>query len=183
MLTLILLVILAGGFLIGLRRGLVFQIVHLTGLIVAFVVAYLYFDDLAPRLRLWIPYPSGATEGTFSFFSNALSLEDAYYNAIAFAILFFATKILMHIIGSMLDFLTDLPLLHTANRWLGGAFGFIEVYLIVFLFLCLAALIPVDYIQHAVSHSVLAQAMVQHTPVISEHIKELWLGGMGHQNG
>lgn len=181
MLTLILLVILAGGFLIGLRRGLVFQIVHLTGLIAAFVVAYLFFDNLAPRLRLWIPYPSGATEGTFSFFSNALSLEDAYYNAIAFAILFFATKILMHIIGSMLDFLMELPLLHMANRWLGGVFGFIEIYLILFLFLYVAAFVPVDYVQHAVSDSILAQAMVQHTPIISEQIKDLWLGGAGQQ--
>lgn len=179
-LTLILLVILIGGFFIGLRRGLVFQIVHLTGLVAAFVVAYLYFDTLAPKLRLWIPFPSGASDGTFSFFSSALSLEDAYYNAIAFAMLFFATKILMHILGSMLDFLMELPILHMANRWLGGAFGFIEVYLIVFLCLCLAALIPVDTIQHAVSNSVLAQAMVQHTPFISEQIKDLWTGGIGN---
>src|SRR5699024_1519502 len=98
MLTLILLVLLMFGFFIGLKRGLIYQIVHLTGLIAAFVVAYLYFDDLAPRLRLWIPYPSGGSDTTFSFFSSVLNLEDAYYNAIAFAILFFATKILMHII-------------------------------------------------------------------------------------
>lgn len=176
-LTLILLVILIGGFLIGLRRGFVFQMVHLTGLIAAFVVAWLYFHDLAQRLRLWIPYPAGGSDSTFSFFSNAISLEDAYYNAIAFAILFFATKILAHIIGSMLDFLAELPLLHMANRWLGGAFGFVEVYIILFLFLYIAALVPVESVQQAVSDSTLAHAMVVHTPVFSDQIKDLWLGG------
>lgn len=180
MLTFILLLILTGGFFIGLKRGLIFQMVHLAGLIVAFVVAYLYFDDLAPRLRLWIPYPSG--EGNLSFLSGTISLEDAYYNAIAFAILFFATKILTHILGSMLDFLAQLPLLHTVNRWLGGAFGFVEVYIILFLFLYLGALIPVDFIQNAISDSVLAQAMVQHTPIISDQIEGLWLGDMVEQH-
>lgn len=178
MLTLIILLVLIGGFFIGLRRGLVYQIVHLTGFIVALIVAYLYFDDIAPRLRLWIPYP-GHADSHLAFFSNALSLEDVYYRAIAFAILFFGTKILWHILGSMLDFLADLPLLRIVNRWLGGAFGFIEVYLIIFLFLYFAAVIPVDAIQHAVSNSVLAQAMVQHTPVFSEKIKELWIAGGG----
>ncbi|HET7579042.1 MAG TPA: CvpA family protein [Bacillales bacterium] len=175
MLTLIIAIILIVGFFIGLRRGLIFEVVHLTGFIVAFAVAYMYFDDIAPRLRLWIPYP--ATHGTsnLTFLTGALDLQDAYYRAIAFAILFFGTKILLHIVGSMLDFLADLPLLRTANRWLGGAFGFIEVYLIIFLFLYIAALVPVDVVQQSVAHSFLAQAIVHDTPVFSEKIKDLWL--------
>ncbi|HET7657614.1 MAG TPA: CvpA family protein [Bacillales bacterium] len=179
MLTLIIAIILLIGFIIGLRRGLIFEVVHLTGFIVAFAVAYMYFDDIAPRLRLWIPYPVSTDHVNLTFLSNALSLQDAYYNAMAFAILFFGTKILLHIIGSMLDFLADLPLLKTANRWLGGAFGFIEVYLIVFLLLYMVALVPIAFIQQSVSHSVLAQAIVHDTPVFSQQIKHLWFPGGG----
>ncbi|HET7615318.1 MAG TPA: CvpA family protein [Bacillales bacterium] len=178
MLTLIILLILIGGFLIGLRRGLIFEVVHLTGFIVAFIIAYMYFDDIASWLRLWIPYPGNANS-EMSFFSNAMNLEEAYYRGIAFAILFFGTKIILHIFGSMLDFLAELPLLKTVNRWLGGAFGFIEVYLLIFLFLYFAALIPIDFIQSAVGHSMLAQAIVEHTPVFSSEIKDLWLSGGG----
>lgn len=179
MLTLIIAIILIMGFFIGLRRGLIFEVVHLTGFVVAFAVAYMYFGNLAPRLRLWIPYPVSNGDSNLMFLTNALSLQDAYYRAIAFAILFFGTKILLHIIASMLDFLADLPLLRTANRWLGGAFGFIEVYLIIFLFLYIAALVPSHFVQQSVSHSFLAQAIVHDTPVFSQQIKHLWLSRGG----
>lgn len=179
MLTLIIVLILIVGFLVGLRRGLIFQVVHLTGFIAAFVVAYLYFDEIAPRLRLWIPYPAIHSDTNLTFLMNSLNLEDAYYRGIAFGMLFFGTKILLHIVGSMLDFLADLPLLKTVNRWLGGAFGFIEVYLIMFLFLYFAALVPVGFIQQAVSDSGLAQTIVHDTPVFSEQIKHLWFTGGG----
>lgn len=171
MLTLIILLILVGGFFIGLRRGLVNQIVHLTSLIVSLVVAYLFFNDIAPHLR-WIPYP-GSADSQWDFFSNTLSVEDIYYQAIAFAILFFGTNFLWRALGSILDFLADLPLLRIVNRWLGGAFGFMKVYLIVFLLLYVVAFVPIVSVQHAVTNSALAQTMVQHTPILSEKIEEL----------
>jgi len=179
MLTLIIAIILIIGFFIGLRRGLIFEVVHLTGFIVAFAIAYMYVDKLAPRLRLWIPYPMTSHENNLTFLTSIMNLQDAYYRAIAFAILFFGTKILLHIIGSMLDFLADLPLLRTANRWLGGAFGFIEVYLILFLFLYISAFVPVSFVQHSVAHSVLAQAIVHDTPVFSQQLKHLLITGKG----
>ena len=58
MIDLAILLILAIGFIIGLRRGFILQIIHLTGFIAAFIVSYLYFDDLAPKLELWVPYPT-----------------------------------------------------------------------------------------------------------------------------
>lgn len=179
MLDLILIIVLIGGFFIGLRRGLILEVVHLTGFIAAFVVAYMYYDNIAPRLRLWIPYPASTSESNLAFMMDALSLEEAYYRAIAFAALFFGTKILMQILGSMLDFLADLPLLRTVNKWMGGALGFVEVYLIVFLFLYFAALVPTEFVQQSMTNSFLAQAIVEHTPVFSEQIKEMWFESAG----
>ena len=46
MLDLIILIILGFGFLIGLKRGFILQIIHLTGFIIAFIIAYLYYDQL-----------------------------------------------------------------------------------------------------------------------------------------
>jgi uncharacterized membrane protein required for colicin V production len=175
MVDIILLIILIGGFLVGLRRGLVLQIVHLTGFIAAFIVAYLYFDDLAPKLKLWVPYPSLSPDSTMALVFNSFDLEVAYYRAIAFSMLFFGTKLIAHIFGSMLDFLADLPILRTVNGWLGGALGFLEVYLVIFLFLYIAALVPIDPIQNSMEDSFVAKSIVEHTPVFSEKIKELWL--------
>ncbi|WP_066186630.1 MULTISPECIES: CvpA family protein [Gracilibacillus] len=161
LLTIIILLILVGGFLIGLRNGLVNQIVRLTGIIVALAVAYFFFRDLAPYLE-WIPSPG--SEG-----SNIASI---FYRSIAFIILFIGTRILWNILGSTLDYLANLPFLSIVNRWLGGAFGFVKVYLIVFLFLNLVAFVPNVAVQQAVSDSSLAQTMVQHTPILSEKIEQ-----------
>ncbi|WP_020006390.1 CvpA family protein [Salinicoccus albus] len=168
-LTLIILLILAGGFFIGLRRGLVYEFVHLTGFLVSLAVAYLYFTELAPHLR-WIPSPDLTGSGP-GFFSNIT--EDFYYRTIAFLILFLGVNILWNTLGSMLNSLAELPVLRIVNRWFGGAFGFVKVYLIVFLLLNLVVLIPIASAEDAVSNSALAQGMVEHTPFLSEKIEEL----------
>ncbi len=179
MLDIIVIVILIAGFFIGLKRGLVMQIVHLVGFIAAYIVAYLYFDDLAPHLKLWIPYPSIGNDSPMSTILSSISLEDVYYRAIAFALLFFGTKIILQIVGNMLNFIADLPLLRTVNRWLGGVLGFIEVYLILFLLLYVASLIPSGSIHTAYQDSFIGQGMVENTPVFSETIKDLWSKNMG----
>jgi uncharacterized membrane protein required for colicin V production len=174
MLDLILIGLLLLGFIVGLRRGFILQIVHLAGFIAAFVVAYLYVDNLAPQLKLWIPYPTLSDEAVFSLFFDSEQLEAAYYRAISFALLFFGTKIIMQIIGSMLDFLADLPLLRTLNGWAGGVLGLVEVYLVTFVLLYISALLPVEIVQSAMNDSVLAKGIVEHTPLFSEKIKQLW---------
>ena len=162
------------GFLIGIKRGFILQIIHLIGFVVAFIVAYMYVGDLAPKLKLWIPYPSfGEPSAMAQLFENT-NLEYAYYNAIAFAILFFATKIVMQIIGSMLDFLAHLPILKHLNSWAGGVLGFVEVYLVLFILLYIGALVPVEIVQSSISESSMAKAIVEHTPIFSVKIKDLW---------
>lgn len=173
MIDLVLVLLLVGGFMIGLRRGLILQIVHLTSFIVSLIVACIFFDDLAPHLKLWIPYPN-LGDGV-GIFMSVLNVEDIYYRGIAFAILFFGTKIAMHIIGSILNVFMSFPILRTINRWLGGALGFLEIYLLIFIVLFVAAIIPHDSIQHAVQHSLVAQLMIKHTPFFSEYLQQLWI--------
>ncbi|WP_040984205.1 CvpA family protein [Oceanobacillus jeddahense] len=161
-LTLIILLILVGGFFIGLRQGFVFQFVNITGFIVSLVAASLFFNDITPHIS-WIPYPGAADS----------YLATIYHQTIAFLLLFIGTKILWNILGSILNFFANLPLISLVNRWLGGAFGFVKVYLAVFLLLNLVAFVPIVSLQQAVSDSTLAQTMMQRTPVLSEKIEEL----------
>ena len=115
MLDLIVLIILGFGFLIGLKRGFILQIIHLTGFIIAFIIAYLYYDQLAPKLTLWVPYPNFSSDSALSLVMDNVNLEDAYYRAIAFVVIFFAVKIILQIIGSMLDFIAQIPVLQTVK--------------------------------------------------------------------
>lgn len=175
MIDLLLLFILFIGVLTGLKRGFILQLFHLIGFIVAFILAVIYYDDLAPKLTLWVPYPELPQDSSWAVFLNDLPLEQAFYNAVAFAIIFFGAKIVLHIIASMLDFVSELPILSSINTLLGGILGFIENYVILFVLLYIAALVPVAGVQSALDGSILAQLIIEHTPVFSEQLKTLWI--------
>lgn len=166
------------GFLVGLRRGLILQLIHLTGFFVAFAVAYMYYGELAPKLKLWVPYPSMGDTSSMQMVFNTIGLETAYYNAISFAIIFFSVKIIWQMLGSMLDFIANLPILKTLNRWAGGIFGFLEIYLIMFILLYIAALLPVDKLQILIQDSFLAEMIIKNTPILSAEVSKLWFGSI-----
>ena len=175
MLDLAVLIILCFGFLMGLRRGFILQLIHLTGFVIASIIAYLYYEQLAPKLTLWVPYPNLSTNLTLPSVFDNVNLEDAYYRAIAFVVIFFAVKILLQIIGSMLDFVAQIPVLKQLNIWAGGMLGFIEVYLIMFILLFIAALLPIESIQGSLTDSILAEFMIKQTPILSQLIQDLWI--------
>ncbi|SDK42112.1 CvpA family protein [Sediminibacillus albus] len=174
MIDLILIIVLILGFFTGLKRGFILQLFHLLGFIAAFIVAAAYYDDLASKLQLWIPYPDMPDDASWALFLESLPLETAFYNAIAFAIIFFAVRIALQIIASMLDFVADLPILSSINGLLGAILGFIEVYLLVFILLYIGALLPLEFVQTILERSVIASFIIDHTPFISAQIKELW---------
>lgn len=179
MVTLILLLLLVFGFLIGLKRGFILQVFHLIGFILAFVVAIVYYSKLAPKLALWIPYPELSSDSSWADFLQSMPLEKGFYNAIAFAIIFFAAKIVLQIIASMLDFVTHLPILNSINKLAGAILGFVEIYLILFIILYILALTPMSGVQSWINDSSLALFMIEHTPFLSEKVKTLWFAQIG----
>ncbi|HEY2421370.1 MAG TPA: CvpA family protein [Neobacillus sp.] len=163
------------GYFVGLKRGFILQLFHLTSFIIAYIVANIYYDKLAPKLLLWIPYPNLGDNITLKILTNSGNMETAFYRAIAFALIFFAVKVLLQIIGSMLDFIARLPILKTLNNWAGGILGFLENYLIIFILLYIAALIPMGVFQNSLDHSILAKAIVKHTPIFSQQLMNWWI--------
>lgn len=175
MLDLIIIILFIVSVFIGFKRGLILQFIHLTGFFIAFFVAKIYYADLAPKLLLWIPYPSFSGSTPIAMILENGNLEAAFYRGISFVIIFFAVKIVLQIIGSMLDFIAHLPILKQFNVLGGGVLGFLEVYLIVFILLYIAALLPIEAIQTTLKNSVLAEVMVKHTPFLSNGIEQLWI--------
>ena len=174
MLDIIILVLLIAGLVTGFKRGLIVQLIHMTGFIVAFIAASMNYDKLADKLILWVPFPKMGDSSSFSLLLGSEGVENAYYNAIAFLVIFFAVKIIWQIIGSMLDFIAQFPILNVLNRWGGGVLGFLETYLIMFVLLYLAALLPIQAVQEQIQGSFLAESIIMNTPYFSEKIKELW---------
>ncbi|MBC5637526.1 CvpA family protein [Ornithinibacillus hominis] len=174
MIDLVLIVLLLFGFLVGLKRGLILQAVHLLGFIVAFIVAASFYDDLSKHLEQFIPYPTLTDDSLWADFLAALPIENAFYNAISFAVIFFAAKIGLQILASMIDVIASLPILNSINKIFGAILGFLEVYLILFVILYIIVLTPVGTIQEYVNNSNVALFIVEHTPYFSEKIKDLW---------
>jgi uncharacterized membrane protein required for colicin V production len=129
---------------------------------------------LAPKLTLWIPYPNFGGNTAIKLISDSTNAEMAFYNAIAYMAIFLAVKIVLQIIGSMLDFIAHLPVLKQLNVWAGGILGLIEVYLIIFILLYISALMPMEFLQNALDDSVMVNMMIKNTPIFSDYIKELW---------
>jgi uncharacterized membrane protein required for colicin V production len=174
MLDLLIIILLFGGLVTGFRRGLIVQIIHMTGFIIALVVAYTYYKQVAEKFVLWIPYPGVTSSSKLSMTVENLDLDGTFYQLLAFVLIFLVVKFVLQLIASMFDFLKYLPVLGFVARITGALFGFIEFYILMFLVLYLLAMLPLEFIQERISNSLLAKSMFEHTPMLSETVKKWW---------
>ncbi len=94
----------------GLKNGLLFSLVHLLAIPIGFAVAYF----VGPQFTLMLA-SSGFTVTPL----------------LAYAILFFGSILILHILGSLLrGIVKHVPLIGQADALLGGVVGFIEAWLI-----------------------------------------------------
>ncbi|ANU19146.1 hypothetical protein BBI15_02450 [Planococcus plakortidis] len=174
MLDLILLVLLLAGILVGFKRGLVLQFLHMVGFIVALIVAYTYYKPLAENFVLWVPYPTVDETSRFAIAVEQLNLDETFYQLLAFALIFFVVKFLLTLIASMFDFIKYIPVLGFLSRIFGGILGLIEAHILLFIGLYVFALLPIDGIQNQIENSGIARTILEHTPYFSEKVKEWW---------
>lgn len=173
--------ILAVGTWMGYRRGLIRQLIHLFGFLVAFVVAFRFYDDLAPYLRVWIPFPNLAEETDLSFVVELFELESMFYSAIAFGLLFFSAKFGLNLVARLFDFVASFPVLNLVNRLSGALVGFLTTFFILFIIVNILYVMPSGRIHEQVESSFVARLMVEKTPVLSEKLQELWKKGNDHR--
>ncbi|MDU1844223.1 MULTISPECIES: CvpA family protein [Bacillaceae] len=178
MLDIILVILLLFGLLRGLKRGFIMQVIHLTGFIVAFIVANKYYIPLSQKLTLWIPYPNAGESSFLHSLIQTANIEEVFYRGFSFIVIFFVVKIIWQILGSMIDFVASIPILKQLNTWAGAVLGFVETYLLLFLLLYISILIPVGFMQTQLNESSVAAWMIENTPYFSEKIKDLWFDYM-----
>ncbi|HWL25454.1 MAG TPA: CvpA family protein [Ureibacillus sp.] len=174
MLDLILIIIFIASLMVGIKRGFVVQAIHLVSYFLSVLVAYIFYKPLADNFVLWIPYPGISEDTSKTLTLDAIDVDQTFYRIIAFAVIFFATKIVMQVIASIFDFLTYLPVLKSVNRLLGAFLCFIEFYLIAFIILYVSALLPLGPIQGLLGGSFIAGLMLEHTPLITSMFQNLW---------
>lgn len=167
--TLIIIFLLISGWMNGLRRGFILQVIHLAGFIGSLIIAWFLYDDLAPYLAKVIPAP-GSGNSTWMAFENILPFQTTFYNVIAFIIVLIVARLVIGMIGRTLDGVAKLPILRSVNKLFGGVLGLAETYLIVFLAIALFYFIPAT--QHYVQDSGLAMSVMEKTPYLSDTLKQ-----------
>ena len=168
MIDILLLVLLFAGIIIGLKRGFILQFFHIASSIIAIIAALALRDQVAPLLKTWIPMPPVDQNPTFSLV--AVSFESFYYGAIAFILIFILVKIVLSILGSFINAIANVPILRELNKVGGGVLGFVEVYLVLFVLVYLAMLLPSE-ISSMIADSFIADYMIHHTPYLSDALK------------
>lgn len=174
MLDILLIIIFIGSLLVGLKRGFIVQAIHLTSFFIALIVAYIYYKPLAEKFVLWVPYPGISEDTSMTLILDTLDVDRTFYRIIAFAVIFFAVKIALQILGSIFDFLTYLPILNSINRLLGAILCFIEFYFILFIAMYVLAMLPIEAIQSFLGSSIIANLMLEHTPILTGMFQDWW---------
>ncbi|UAT29757.1 CvpA family protein [Bacillus badius] len=168
MIDIILLVLLCAGIIIGLKRGFILQFFHIAGSIIAIIAALVLREQVAPLLKGWIPMPPLNENISFSLVAD--SFEAFYYGAIAFIIIFILVKIVLSVLGSFINTIAHIPVLREVNKVGGGIFGFVEIYLVLFVLVYLGMLLP-SGISSLIADSLIADYMIHHTPYLSDALK------------
>lgn len=173
MITLIIIICLILGVIIGYRRSLILQSLHSIGTIFSLVIAAICFAPFSKQLHLILPYPSASTEGKNTIF-NSINNEDAFYNIMAILILFIFTKVILQIVATVFDFYHQMDFGGKYARYFGMALGFIEAYLVVIITLAAIAVIPIPLFIDTLHQSFIGNAILSKTPFLSEQLVK-WL--------
>ncbi|OCT10796.1 CvpA family protein [Paenibacillus pectinilyticus] len=170
--------IIALGLLIGYFRGFIAQIVSIAGMILAYLVAFYFYKDVAPLLKNAISLPTYQNYHKYEFIVKGLNVDTYILNAIAFALLFFGVKLALIIIGRALNILAKTPGLNAINRWSGACLGLAEALLIIVIAVNVMTIIPSDGSQKLLKSSSIAPYLINELPQVAGKLHDLWKQGI-----
>ena len=123
--------LLALSVLVGLLRGLLFEVMTLAGWLIAYTVAYLY----SPEVLAWLP-PEVKGSG------NTVLIGPGMLPLLAFVLCFFAVLIAWGLLAQMLRVLLRATPLSGIDRLLGACFGLLRGGLLLMVLALVVALTP-----------------------------------------
>lgn len=166
-------IVLALSFVFGYRRGFVLQLVSFLGFFVAWLTAYLFYDDLAPWVGRIIPVASFISQSQYEPMLRGLKLEQYIIGAISFSLLLFAVKLGLAIAGHLLNLLARIPGLNALNRWSGGLLALVEAAALIIIVIQVLAILPNEPVQGLLSDSYVTDWSMEWVPLLFGKMKEL----------
>lgn len=167
-------VLVAGALFLGYHRGLVAQLVSVVGLIVAFLAASWLYDDFSPMIAGLLPLNRLQSYDKFAFLAEGLNWSVYFYNAAAFAVIFFVVKLTMSVVGRLLHLIASVPGLNMLNKWSGAGLALLEALVLFAVAVHVMIVIPSDKLQQTLERSVAADLTIRYTPELTGKLMELW---------
>lgn len=171
--SIIIIILLVLGGIIGYRRGLSLQVLHMLGTLSAIIIAALNFELLASRFDMILPYPAPGDESTLTALANLEDPEASFYKMGAFIIVFVIAKVVLQLIISAFDYLQQVPILGLIGSIVAAAVGVAEVIIVVVVILFMIALVPLDFVQDVVDGGLFKQ-LIDNTFLLSGQLKN-WI--------
>lgn len=164
------LVILIMFFIVGWKKGVIKETVSLVGLIVIFIVAFTFKEEIGNVLCKYLPF--------FTFEGNIkglVSLNILIYQMIGFiiiySVLYAVYQIILKISGIFQKIVNWTLILALPSKLAGAIIGLVEGYLIVFALL-LVAIVPLKD-HELIRESKLTNFVVYKTPIISNYTSNI----------
>ncbi|WP_166242151.1 CvpA family protein [Paenibacillus turpanensis] len=144
----------AAAFIFGFRKGFIGQLVSALGSVLALLCAYFFHDDIQPWTLSFLPDLAAVPAfQPYAPIYTGLRLDHWIGNALSFALVFFAVKIALLLVGGLLELLAKAPGLRLANRSAGAGLALLEALIISWLVLHLLAFIPSESLQESLAFS------------------------------
>ena len=177
MISLLLLLVLAWGFYIGYRRGLLLQIYYLISAIASAFMAGQFYKGLGEQFHLLLPYANPQEgQGTFFFLSDQLfQLDKVFYAGIGYLLAFAVFYCIGRLIGL---FFNLVPTKKLGGKYFRIGAGVLSVGVTLFvlqMMLTILATVPLAIVQNSLENSFVAKHIIQSVPVTSHVIKQLWV--------
>ena len=159
-LSIIILMFLALGIIIGAKRGFTYQLIKMVGTILIVILSFISKDVVANFLQ-----------NNFDFVNLDKHMSILVYKFISFLLVFFILKLLLLLLLKLSKvfekMLNATIILGVLSKILGGILGFIEYYIYTFIILLILCL-PIFKIN--ITDSKIAKIIVKDTPLISRKI-------------
>jgi uncharacterized membrane protein required for colicin V production len=154
--------ILIFGFLHGLSKGFVAEVLSLIGFVLATFVSIIGTSPIADAINNAI------------FQGSDNQTAKVIVKWVIFALLFGIVWRIVRGLSNLLSPLTRLPIIHQLNSLLGGAADFIIKYLFIFILLNFLLILPSQSIQDQYQQSPVSQWIVKKTPILSDKMIQIW---------
>ena len=169
-LDIIIIVILIMFAIVGWKQGVIKEAVSLVGLIVIFIVAFTFKEEIGNVLCKYLPF--------FNFGGNIeglVSLNIFFYQLIGFiliySVLYGVYQLILKLSGALQKIVNWTIVLAFPSKLLGAVIGMLEGYIIIFALL-LVILVPLKD-SSFIKNSNITDFMINKTPILSSYTSDI----------